>query len=81
MPFVPTTVSMMTAPTVAGPSTMIVSDRWASARSHSSASVVAENGERYRYGPQKWTTPGMPGSLAQRRGSPVMVIEPDVAPW
>ena len=30
--------------------------------------------ERYGYGPQNLTTPGMPGSLGQRRGSPVSVI-------
>ena len=27
-----------------------------------------------------WTTPGMPGSVAQRRGSPVSVIAPAVPP-
>ena len=30
------------------------------------------------YGPQNLTMPGMPGSLAQRRGSPVIVIAPPV---
>ena len=32
-------------------------------------------------GPQKWTMPAMPGSAAQRRGSPVRTIEPPVPPW
>ena len=60
---------------------MITSARWASARSHSSASSAAWNAERYVYGPQNLTTPGMPGSLPQRRGSPVIVIAPAVEPW
>ena len=29
----------------------------------------------------KWTTPGIDGSLPQRRGSPVSAIAPAVAPW
>ena len=81
MPLVPTTVSSTIAATFAAPSTMITSARWASARSHSSASSAAWNAERYVYGPQNLTTPGMPGSLPQRRGSPVIVIAPAVAPW
>ena len=81
MPLVPTTVSSMIAATLLGPSTMSTSARWASARSPSSASLDEWNALRYGYGPQNLTMPGMPGSLAQRRGSPVSVIEPPVAPW
>ena len=33
------------------------------------------------YGSNIRTTPGMPGSTAQRRGSPVSVTAPFVAPW
>ena len=47
----------------------------------SSASFALWNALRYVYGPQNLTTPGMPGSLAQRRGSPVRLIAPLVAPW
>ncbi len=60
---------------------MIVSRRCCRARSHSCASLVAWNAERYGYGPQKCTMPLIPGSLGQRRGSPVAVIAPAVAPW
>ena len=38
-------------------------------------------GQRYVYGSSMRTTPGMPGSAGQRRGSPVSVIAPAVAPW
>ena len=58
MPFVPTTVSSTMAATLWPPSTMITSARWASARSHSSASSAAWNAERYVYGPQNLTMPG-----------------------
>ena len=81
MPLVPTTVSSMIAATFCGPSTISTSARWASARSHSSASLVEWNALRYGYGPQNLTTPGMPGSLGQRRGSPVIVMAPPVPPW
>ena len=81
MPFVPTTVSSTMAAIVWPPSTMITSARWASARSHSSASSAAWNAERYVYGPQNLTMPGAPGSLPQRRGSPVIVIAAFVEPW
>jgi hypothetical protein len=43
--------------------------------------VVAWKAERYGYGPQNFTTPGMLGSLPQRRGSPVSAMAPAVAPW
>ena len=81
MPLVPTTVSSMIAATVCAPSTISTSARWASARSLSSASSAAWNALRYGYGPQNLTTPAMPGSLGQRRGSPVIVIAPAVPPW
>ena len=81
MPFVPTTVSRMIAATVCGPSTMSTFARCSSARSHSSCGVEAWNAERYRYGPQNLTAPGVEGSLAQRRGSPVSPIDVPVAPW
>ena len=81
MPFVPTTVSSTMAAIVWPPSTMITSARCASARAHSSASSAAWNAERYVYGPQNLTMPGAPGSLPQRRGSPVIVIAPFVEPW
>ena len=38
-------------------------------------------GQRYVYGSNMRTTPGRPGSANQRRGSPVSVIAPAVAPW
>ena len=41
----------------------------------------APPGHRYVYGSSMRTTPGMPGSAGQRRGSPVSVIAPAVAPW
>ena len=80
-PFVPTTDSSTIAATVCGPSICTTSARCASARSHSCSSVAAPNEERYGYGPKKCTTPGAPGSDAQRRGSPVSVIAVAVAPW
>ena len=81
MPFVPGTDSSTIAATRSGPSPATTARRWASARSHSSASVVAWNAERYRYGPKNLTEPGMPGSLSWRRASPVTLIAPAVAPW
>ena len=75
MPFVPTTGSRMIAAIVPAPSTMIVSRRCCSARSVSSSGVDEKNAERYGYGPQKCTMPGIDGSEAQRRGSPVIAIE------
>ena len=81
MPLVPTTVSSTIAAIVCPPSTMITSARCSSARAHSSASSPEWNAERYVYGPQNLTIPGAPGSLAQRRGSPVIVIAPLVPPW
>ena len=81
MPLVPTTVSSAMAATVWGPSTISTSDRCCSARSVSSASLVEWKALRYGYGPQNFTAPAMPGSLGQRRGSPVSVMAPAVAPW
>ena len=40
----------------------------------------ASAGQRYVYGSSMRTTPEMPGSAGQRRGSPVSVIAPAVAP-
>ena len=56
MPFVPTTVSSRIAATCCGAlDHQHVARRCASARSHSSACVVAWNAERYGYGPQNLT--------------------------
>ena len=76
MPFVPVTVSRKNAAIVPGPSSWIVSSRLASA-------VSASSGGRCGpwYGSRTCTTPDIAGSFAQRRGSPVSVITPVVAPW
>ncbi len=77
----PTTVSMMIAAIVFGPSSWIVCSRCSSARCDSSASVDEWNAERYRYGPKNRTVPLSTVSFAQRRGSPVIEIAVAVEPW
>ena len=81
MPAVPGIVSRMIAAMVAGPSKLITCSRCASARWHSSASVLEWNGERYRNGPKKCTAPAAPRSFGQRRGSPVRFTAVWVPPW
>ena len=76
MPFVPMTVSRMKAAIVFGPSSWIVSSRFASA-----SSAVSQPRWMPWYGSSTRTTPGMPGSAAQRRGSPVRLMAPAVPPW
>ena len=80
IPFVPTTVSRMTAATFCGPSYWRISSRCGAPvqTGHGSGWPA---GQRYVYGSSIRTTPGMPGSAGQRRGSPVSVIAPAVAPW
>ena len=76
MPLVPVTVSMMKAAMVCGPSSWMTSSRCASA-------VAVSSQPRWMpwYGSMTRTTPGMPGSVVQRRGSPVSAMAPAVAPW
>jgi len=80
IPFVPVTGSRMTAATVSGPSYWRISSR-CGAPVHTGHGSGWPAGQRYVYGSSIRTTPGMPGSAGQRRGSPVSVIEPAVAPW
>ena len=79
-PFVPVTVSRITAATVCAPSYWRISSRCGAPvqTGHGSGWPA---GQRYVYGSNIRTTPGMPGSAGQRRGSPVSVIAPAVAPW
>ena len=72
----PVTGSRMNAAIVSGPSSMIVSSRYASAVCASSVPRCVP-----WYGSSTCTTPGIPGSFAHRRGSPVSVIVAYVAPW
>ena len=76
MPLVPTTVSSMIAATVWGPSTMIV--RAGAAGRARTPLPRCSRGRRSGTGrgPRSARRRGMPGSFAQRRGSPVSVIEP-----
>ena len=78
-PFVPVTGSRITAATVSGPSYWRISSRCGPPvqTGHGSGWPA---GQRYVYGSSMRTTPGMPGSAGQRRGSPVSVIAPAVAP-
>ena len=80
IPFVPVTVSRITAATVCAPSYSRISSRCGAPvqTGHGSGWPA---GQRYVYGSSIRTTPPMPGSFGQRRGSPVSVIEPCVAPW
>ena len=72
----PVTDSRMKAAMVCGPSSWIVSSRLARA-------VAVSSQPRWMpwYGSRTCTTPAMPGSAAQRRGSPVSAIAPPLAPW
>ena len=76
MPLVPVTVSRMNAAMVCGPSSWMTSSSIAS-----DSSAESQPRAMPWYGSSTWTTPGMPGSAAQRRGSPVSVMLPAVAPW
>ncbi len=80
IPFVPVTVSRITAATVCGPSYMRISSRCGPPEQTGQGSGWPA-GQRYVYGSNMRTTPGMPGSAGQRRGSPVSVTAPAVAPW
>ena len=80
IPFVPTTVSRITAATVCGPSYSRISSRCGAPEQTGHGSGWPA-GQRYVYGSSIRTTPGIPGSTAQRRGSPVSVTAPFVAPW
>src|SRR5256885_959266 len=79
-PFVPTTVSRITAATFWGPSYWRISSRCGAPvqTGHGSGWPA---GQRYVYGSSMRTIPGRPGSADQRRGSPVAVIAPAVAAW
>ena len=79
-PFVPVTVSMNTAATVSGPSYWRISSRCGAPvqTGHGSGCPA---GQRYVYGSNMRTTPGIPGSFGHRRGSPVSEIPPSDAPW
>ena len=79
-PFVPVIVSRMIAATVCAPSYSRISSR-CGAPVHTGHGSGWPAGQRYVYGSNMRTTPGMPGSTAQRRGSPVSVTAPFVAPW
>ena len=81
MPLVPTTDSRMIAAILLPPSNVIVSRRCCNARSHSCAGESAWNADRYAYGPQNFTRPGIDGSLSRRRPSPVSPIAAAVPPW
>jgi len=75
MPLVPVTVSRKMAAIVCGPSSWITSSSMVS-----DCSAVSQPRSMPWYGSSTWTTPGMPGSVGQRRGSPVSVMAPAVAP-
>ena len=79
-PFVPVTVSRKIAATVSAPSYSRISSRCGAPvqTGHGSGWPA---GHRYVYGSSIRTTPGMPGSVGQRRGSPVSETAPCVAPW
>ena len=76
----PGIVSSRIAATDDGPSAWITRSRWCSARSDSCSGVVAQNSERYRYGP-KWCTCARAYSLGTRRQSPVATTAAPVLPW
>src|SRR5918992_2004123 len=80
IPLVPTTVSRITAATLSGFSYWRISSRWGPPE-HTGQGSGCPAGQRYVYGSNILTTPGMPGSAGHRRGSPVSVIAPAVAPW
>ena len=80
MPLVPVTVSMNIAAMFLGPSYSMTSSRYLRLFATISASLVP-NEKLYGLGSITRTTPGMPGSVGQRRGSPVSEIAPLVAPW
>src|ERR1700675_3010663 len=73
IPFVPVTVSSITAATVCAPSYWRISSRCGAPvqTGHGSGWPA---GQRYVYGSNIRTTPGMPGSAGQRRGAPVAVV-------
>ena len=76
MPLLPVTVSRMKAAMVCGPSSWMTSSSMAS-------DSCADSQPRSMpwYGSRTCTTPGIPGSAAHRRGSPVRVMLPAVPPW
>src|ERR1022692_897456 len=79
-PAVPTIVSSSTAAIVGGPSIWMTCSRCCSARSHSCCSVVAQNADRYRYGPKKCTCL-VANSFGHRRVSPVEAIAASAPPF
>ena len=80
-PELPVTGSSTSAAIVVGPSSRITCSRCARARSHSSSGVPTRTRSGTGKGPKKCTTPAVPVSEAQRRGSPVRWIEVVVEPW
>src|ERR1700752_1057877 len=73
MPFVPVTVSRITAATVFGPSYIRISSRCGPPvqTGHGSGWPA---GQRYVNGSSMRTTPGMPGSAGPRGGAPGRVV-------
>src|SRR5919201_2489405 len=78
-PFVPVTVSMITAATVCGPSYCRISSRCGPPEQTGHGSGWPA-GQRYVYGSSIRTTPGIPGSAGQRRGGPGGGVPPPGAP-
>ena len=79
-PFVPVTVSRITAATVCG--ALVLKDLLEMRRARADrARIRVPRGAAIRVRVEHRTTPGMPGSFGQRRGSPVSEIAPCVAPW
>ena len=74
-PLVPVTGSRMKPAIVWAPSSSMVSSIRASA-----SAVVSQPRWMPWYGLSTCTTPGIPGSAGQRRGSPVSVMLPAVPP-
>ena len=72
----PLTVSRKKAAIDCGPSSWMISSSIAS-----DCSVESHPRSTPWYGSSTWMTPGTPGSVLHRRGSPVSAIAPCVPPW